>query len=466
MGKQFDVVVIGGGPGGTPAAMALAAAGKKVLLAEKTGKLGGACLFTGCIPSKIVRKAADDFRLQSGGKKSGETSGEDVEAVWSLTRKKMDRILQGRSNGALQKAKQLTNLAVIHGTAKFQSEYQVEVIEESGQSEIYDFKNALIAAGARSSVPPFKGSGVRDVLVSEDFFYQDKLPKSLVIIGGGPIGIELAQMLAKFGVKCTIIEVMETVLFGVTSPAFIRLLTKTLEEAGVTVYTSCKVLEINRNNAGFSTDFIAPDGTTRSVQSEQVLVAAGKAPNIESLNLGAAGIEFSKAGIITNEYLETTAKGVYAAGDVIQGPKFAHMATHEALIATQNILQGNCQKIDFAKNSWVLFTDPEFMSAGYSEEDAAKAGFDVVTGEYNYIIDAAAQVHGIASGILKFVVDKRTNIILGVQAIVPGADLIAGEAALIVAQKLTLQDVAQTVHPHPTLTEAFGFLALEMLRKR
>ncbi len=195
-----------------------------------------------------------------------------------------------------------------------------------------------------------------------------------------------------------------------------------------------------------------------------MLIVTGKVPTIEGLDLEAAGIKYDRHGIIVNEFLETSANGIYATGDVVSGaPKFAHTATYEAHLAAANIEQGNAGKVNFTKNSWVLFSDPEIAAAGLTEEEALKSGLDVISGVYHYNVDAAAQISGDTSGILKFVVNRQNKQILGVHLFLNGAASLSGEASLIVSQKLTLMDLVRAIHPHPTLSEAFGFLALKML---
>ncbi len=452
MSEKFDVIVIGGGPGGTPAAIQLAKKGKKVLLVEKTGKLGGACLFVGCIPSKIIKHFADDHIEE-----------EPLSTKWKKIRERMSFILNNRSNAAVNNIKSLSNVKFVIGTASFVSDNEVKVEEENGKVSNYTFDNAIIATGAISFIPPFKGNGTRDVLTNEKLFNLEELPKSLLIVGGGPIGVELAQMLSKLGVKCTIVELLDSILYGIVDPEFVKVLTEKLSDSNIPIFTSSKVTEINRDDNGFDTSFILPNGDTKHIRSDQVLVVTGKVPNINELNLDTTSIKYDRKGIITNEFLETTTKGIYATGDVTQGPKFAHTATYEANIASMNILMGNKNKVDFTKNSWVLFSDPEIASVGYDEEKAREKGFDVITGEYDYKIDAAAQVRNEPFGTLKFVVDKNTLEILGIHILKNGASSLVGEASLIISNRLTLKDVAMAIHPHPTLTEAFGVLAINML---
>jgi dihydrolipoamide dehydrogenase len=461
--SNYDVLVIGGGPGGTPAAMQLASRGKKVLLVEKSGKLGGACLFSGCIPSKIIKHAADEYDSISHTASVRQAIPEDRSVVWRNIRATMDRILSLRSDAAMKRVKQIPGLTFVAGIARFVSNRQVEIEEYGGKKIACTFEQAIISTGSVPSIPPFGGNAAKNVITSETLFEQDALPESLVIIGGGPIGVELAQMLAKLNVTCTIIETLDTILHGIVEPEFVNALTQKLYESNVGVYASSKVLDIQRSDGDFYTSFTDARGESKTIQSQQVMVAAGRLPNIGDLNLEATGIQFSQRGIAVNEYLETQVKGIYATGDVIPGPKFAHTATYEAHIAAENILKGDVQKADFSKNSWVLFSEPEVASVGYTQAEAIMHGHEIITGNYNYEIDAAAQISGNPFGLLKFVVDKKNRQIIGVHIFTQGAASIIGEAALIVSRKLTLQDVVLTIHPHPTLTEAFGLLASNLL---
>lgn len=458
MDEKFDVLIIGGGPGGTPAAMQLAASGKKVLLAEESGKLGGACLFVGCIPSKIIKHGADAFFSLEKSTASSSDSKAALAETWESIRNSIDHILNGRSSAAIKQVNQLS-ITFVAGKARFISSNEVEI----GNTR-YGFDKAIIATGAHSFVPPFKGNGANEVLTSEVLFQQPTLPSSMLIVGGGPIGIELAQMLAKLHVKCTIVEMMPSLLSGVVEPEFVEGITNKLQETGIGVYTQSKVEEINKVDGEFQTVFVDADGKTQKFLTEKVLVVTGKVASLEGLNLEATGVRFERNGIAVSEFLETNVPGIYATGDVVLGaPKFAHTATYDAHIVATNILHGNVSKACFTKNSWVLFSDPEIAAAGFTEGEAVKAGFDVVTGIYDYKVNAMSQISGDTFGFLKFVVNKSNQEILGVHIFINSAASLSGEAALIVSKKLTLMDVAQAIHPHPTLTEAFGLLALKML---
>lgn len=466
MSTNFDVIIIGAGPGGTPAAIQLASQGKKVLLVEDSGKPGGACLFVGCIPSKIIRHWADEYTAARKYSTQGAWSFEDRETAWNQIRNKINAILENRSGAAIQVIKGLPGLTFVAGRATFISNNELVIEEkENGRKENYTFDKAIIASGALSIIPPFKGNGVHDVLTSEVLFSQERLPEKLLIIGGGPIGVELAQMLIKLGVKCTIVELLDSILYGVVEPEYASAISNKIDSLGIDIHTSSKVQTINKIEESFDVTFEDVTGVEHKENFENVLVVTGKAPNIESLNLDSTDIQYDRKGITVNEYLETSVKGIYATGDVIPGPKFAHTATYEAHIAAANIAAGNSQKVDFTKNSWVLFSEPEIASVGLTEAQAVQEGCDVSVGVYDYKIDAAAQVMNAPFGYLKYVVNKKTLEIIGVHICSNNASLLVGEASLIIANRLTLKKVAQTIHPHPTLTEAFGLLAQNMLSK-
>ncbi len=463
--EHFDVVVIGGGPGGTPAAIDLATSGKRVLLVEKSGKLGGACLFIGCIPSKIIKHSADEYYFGKERQSEATPSHEERDRYWAQIRSNMERILSSRSGAAYNGIQKLKNLTLVGGTARFISNHEVEIAGSDGRSLRAEFDYGILAPGASSTIPPFKGNATGELLTSETIFSRDSVPESLVIIGGGPIGIELAQMFSKLDVKCTVIEVMDTILNGIVEPEFVNGITERLQRQGIDIFTSSRVSEVSRSDGKFGVAFSGPDGTTRTIISEQVLVSAGKKPNLDELNLGATDIMYTPKGIAVNEYMETSVNGIYATGDVINAPKFAHTATYEAHIVAANIVRGNSTRPDFTKNSWVLFSDPEIASVGYTEAEARRKGIDIATGIYDYRIDAVTQINGDPFGYLKFVVDRRTSVIIGVHIFVKDAGAIVGEGALIVSRGLTLRDVADAIYPHPTLSEAYGYLAKKMIQE-
>jgi len=237
-------------------------------------------------------------------------------------------------------------------------------------------------------------------------------------------------------------------------------------QENINLILNANVTEINFKNKLFEVLYNSHNGV-KTIKSSQVLIATGRTPNIEELNLENAGIKYNPKGIIVNKYLQTANHNIYAGGDVIfGGPQFAHTASYEAHIISQNLLfNKNKFKTDFDKNSWVLFSDPNIVSAGISENEAKKRGIDIITGIYDYSIDAKSQIDNEAFGLLKYVVDKKSLKIIGINILTTNAHSIAGEAALIITNKLTLKDLVNTIHPHPTLSESFTFLAKNMMSK-
>ena len=463
--KKYDVVVIGAGPGGTPAAIQLSRAGKNVLLVDDRGKPGGECLFEGCIPSKTLEQSSDYFYLLKSMKDFGIDGGGAPSINWEKVVQKKDKILKHRSGMEILLFDSIPTLTFVEGKAKFISDNKIEIHNsaKSKATEAVSFDYAIIATGSKPFIPPIDGNGISKVWTNKEMFDEKKLPESVVIIGAGAIGVEFAQMFAKVNVQTTVIEMLDRILPPVDSGFADILHEKMVKEDGIVIHLSSKVKKIDYNDDKFITTFQLPDKSTQSIVSDRVIVASGRRANIESLQLEKINLLFNNKGIIVNDYLETNIKGIYAVGDIINGPFFAHTASYEALIAASNILNGNIKKTDFTKNSWVLFSDPEIASAGLTEEQAAKMGYKTFTGIYDYKIDARAQINDRPFGMLKFVAENQSGRLLGIHIFTEGAADLVGEAVLAISTKATIQDIAEAIHPHPTLTEAFGILAKQML---
>ncbi len=458
--NNYDLVVIGAGPGGTPAAQQAAMMGKNVLLIDDRGEPGGECLFDGCIPSKILEESADNFYL------SNHMSIFDVEVDgttkinWANVVKKKDKIVSQRSLAALKNLNKI--LTFKKGTASFLSDKTILITSTDGNNETVSFEKAVIATGSSPFIPPIKGNGVKNLWTNKEMFDEEDLPESLLVIGGGPIGVEFAQMLSKLGVKCIIVERFNRILGPVDEEFAERIQIKMKKENNIDIYVSTNVLEVNFTDDCFKVK-CEKEGQIFTIDADRAIISVGRTATVQNLALEKAGVNFDIKGIAVNEFLQTKNPNIYAVGDVIKGPKFAHVATYEAGIAMHNMFNPKKIAVDFNKVSWVLFSDPEIASAGFNLQEALNLGMDVIEGQYNYNEDARAQINENDTGALKFVVDKKNHRIVGIQIMVEGASGIIGEAALIVSAKLTLEDVASAIHPHPTLTESFGVLAKQMI---
>jgi len=467
--NKYDLVVIGGGPLGTPTALEFAKMNpsKKVLLIDKKGMLGGECLFDGCIPSKILEVSGE--RLNSFNKlKSFGINLTDThpKLIWKAIVNKKKSILSNRTKGAQKKIDSIDNVTLKKGSASFNDKNSIKIVIEDKSEEIVYFDKVVIGAGSRTFIPPFNGNGVKKAMTNKEFFYDMVLPKDITIIGDGPIGIELTQILSKLGVKVNLIGNRDNILPMIDKTFSNILLEKLQKDMNVNLILSAEVSEINFKNKFFEVVYNYKN-VIKNIKSSQVLIATGRTPNIEELNLENASIKFDKKGIIVNEYLQTSNPNIYAGGDIIfKGPRFAHTASYEAHIISQNLFfNRNKFKTDFDKNSWVLFSDPNIVNAGISENEAKNRGIDVITGIYDYSIDAKSQIDNEDFGLLKFVVEKKSLRIIGINIITVNAHSISGEAALIITNKLKLKDLVNTIHPHPTLSESFTFLAKEMMGK-
>ena len=454
-----DILVIGGGPGGTPAAMALAQAGRRVVLVEAGAGLGGTCLFSGCIPSKIFRETAFRRAEAARGAAFGLTlpAGESGAVDWSAVQSRRHHILAARSAGALANAKQLHGLEVVFGRARLTGPRSA-VIETPGEApRNVTFSQAILATGSTPSRLPIPGADLPGVIDSEGLIDIGFVPDSLALIGAGPIGIEMAQIFAMLGADVTVLEAAPRIL-GPVDETLAGLLDAHLRETGIRIETGIRVDGIEAAERGHRIHFNR-DGESQSVAAQVVAIVAGRHPNVNGLGLEKTAITHGPHGVGVNDQLETAEPGIFATGDVTGTPMFAHWATAQALAVARHILGLPAAFPRPEHNSAVIFSSPEIGMVGLTEEAARAAGIAVAVAEYDYRIDARAQITGEGLGRLRIVYGKEDHRIVGVHALVEGAADLMGEAALAVRNGLTLEQLAASIHPHPTLTEAFGLAA-------
>ena len=465
--EALDVLVIGGGPGGTPAAMTLAHAGRRVMLVEAGAGLGGTCLFTGCIPSKIFRETA--FRRAEMARASA--FGLDLPQGWTgpvnwpTLQARRYHILTGRAAGALANARQLPGLEVVFGRARLTGP-RAAVIERHGEApRAVRFGNAILATGSSPSRLPIPGADLPRVIDSEGLIGIGFVPETMVLIGAGPVGVEMAQIFAMLGTRVTVLEAAPRIL-GPVDATLAELLASHMTGAGISVEIGVRVERIEAAVSNGHCVHYSRDGKDASVSAQVVAIVAGRHPNVVGLGLEATDVEHGPHGIAVNEQLETTEPGIFATGDVVGNPMFAHWATAQALAVARHILG---MPVDFPRpehNSAVIFSSPEIGMVGLTEEAARAAGMDIDLAEYDYRIDARAQIAGEALGGCALSIAEFDRRIVGIHALVEGAADLMGEAALAVRNGLTLEQMAASIHPHPTLTEAFGLATRAALAGR
>lgn len=455
MKTHYDFLIIGAGPGGEPSALALASAGKQVLLVEKGKGPGGTCLFEGCIPSKILRESARRLRELSESADFGLClPTRDVRIDWSAIQERKRGILQRRTEGAMAPLQQRPSLDYQQGTASFLGPRRARIDPLEGDACEVEFDQCIIATGSVPFLPPIRGMDHPRVLDNQSILDIDHIPKDLVIVGAGPIGVELAQIFQTFGSQVTIIEAAPDIL-GPVDQELAGLLRQRMESDGIKILTDCKLNQIVTSGQSVCVEYTPTGEDQQHHFTENVLMAVGRRPNLAGLGLENTAIKHTPHGIEVDATLQTDEPGIYAVGDVIGQPMFAHWAVAQGLALARQLLGKPIPFPDPATNTAVIFSEPELGMAGLSEAQAKQAGFDVGVARYDFKQDARAQIAGRDSGLLKIVFDQSSHKVLGVHALVEGADDLMGEAALLVKTGLPLEAIAGAIHPHPTLTESF-----------
>jgi len=445
--KTYDAVVVGGGPGGYVAAIRLAQLGKKTALVEKES-LGGVCLNWGCIPSKALIAAANLVEDVRGAAERGILADPkvDIEKLRQFKNEVVKKLVSGV--GTLEKG---NGVEVLKGTATFVGPGAIEVEGKDGKDRV-EAAAFIVATGARPVEIPGFAFGP-DVWTAKEAVDLPGLPERLVVIGGGVIGLELGTVYAKLGSKVTVVEALPTILTGV-DPEAVRLVQRGLRLRGVAVHVGAKAKGFERKGKALSVR-IEVEGKEQEIECDKILVAVGFRPNSEGLGLDKAGVKLSPKGFVeVNERYQTSVPTIHAIGDLAGPPFLAHKASKEGEIAAE-VIAGKKSARDWVAMPGAIFTDPEVATAGLTEEEARKAGYDPVVGKFSFGALGRAIAIAHTDGFVKVVGDKATKLLLGVTIVGPEASDLIAEAALALEMGAYLEDVALTVHAHPTLPEAF-----------
>ncbi len=440
--KAYDLLVIGAGPGGYVSAIYAAKHGLKTALIEKEERLGGTCLNVGCIPTKTLIETAVLMRKITRAKDFGVSVDGftlDTEKLFKRKNRVVDRLTKGIS--FLMKENKID---VFRGTGTFLDDKTITV---NGETEL-EFKNCIVATGSVSANLPHIQADGKWILNSTGLLAMERLPESLVVIGGGVIGVEFASVFSTFGVSVTILEMMEQLVPGMDRDVA-NVLQKELRKMKVKIYTGARVTDATAGIVSFE-----QDGNPGEIQGETVLLAVGRAPNVEGLNLEAAGIETVRGHIPVNQHLRTAVPGIYAIGDVIDTPKLAHLASREGLKAVHHILGIEDEEDIVTACPAVVYSYPEVASVGLTEEAAGKMGMETESVAFPLTANSKAYVEGIKSGFVKVVTEKGSGRILGVHIIGGKASEMIGEATVAVREGLGVEEMGRMIHPHPTVSES------------
>lgn len=465
MATEYDVVILGGGTGGYVAAIRAAQLGLKTAVVEKE-KLGGTCLHKGCIPSKALLRSAEVYRTAREADQFGvETAGVSLnfEKVQQRKQAVVDKLAAG-VNHLMKKGKidVYTGYGRILGPSIF-SPLPGTISVERGNGEENDMlipKQVIIATGSRPRMLPGLEADGKSVLTSDEALQMEELPQSIIIVGGGVIGIEWASMLHDFGVKVTVIEYADRIL-STEDPEISKEMESLLKKKGIQFITGAKVLPDTMTKTSDDISIQAEkDGETVTYSAEKMLVSIGRQANIEGIGLENTDIVTENGMISVNESCQTKESHIYAIGDVIGGLQLAHVASHEGIIAVEHFAGLNPHPLDPTLVPKCIYSSPEAASVGLTEDEAKANGHNVKIGKFPFMAIGKALVYGESDGFVKIVADRDTDDILGVHMIGPHVTDMISEAGLAKVLDATPWEVGQTIHPHPTLSEAIGEAAL------
>jgi len=442
----FDLVVIGAGPGGYPAAIRAAQLGASVALVEKE-QLGGTCLNWGCIPTKTLIASAELFeRIKSAGSMGLRADGASFDYAAIAQRK--DEVVQKLRNGVQQLLK-ANDVTLFPGTASFESRNRMRVEPASGEPQVLAVGKTIIATGSTSAMPGFLPKHSR-VVESRGFLGLRQLPASVLVLGGGIIGCEFACMLAQLGVQVTVVELLEDIVAVVDADVRRELRRHMEKSLGIRILTGVTLADITADDKS-----VRGRVGEETLEADLLLASLGRKPVTQSLRLENAGLATNERGFLeVDAYGRTRAATIYAIGDVTGGPLLAHVATAQGLVAATNACGHGLRKNETVVPNCV-FTSPEIGTVGLSEQDAQKQGRKVKTGKYLMGSLGKALAMGEPVGFVKWLADAETDQLLGAHAIGPHATDLIAEAAVAIRAELTTADLARTIHAHPTLAEAW-----------
>lgn len=441
---NYQVAVLGGGPGGYVAAIRAAQCGLKVALIEQDA-LGGTCLNRGCIPTKALLRSAEVYETINKANEFGiASSPASVDAKRIFARK--DGIVKQLVNG-VRGLMQANKIDLYIGTGKVINPQKLEISEKSGLKTITTEK-LILATGSKPFVPPVPGFDIPGVITSDEALDLGEIPKSMVIIGGGVIGLEFAYLMQTFGCKVTIIEMMPAIL-PIADKEVVEVLIGSLEKIGVTFFTGAKVSKISKGKIGLVVEYLI-ENVIHKVEGEKVLVATGRSANfagVESLGV------HEKRGIPVNEKMETSISGVYAIGDVVGGIQLAHVASAQGMVAAENAA-GMSSHYSGDTVPSCIYTAPEAAWFGMSEAAAKEKYTNIKVGKFPFQASGKAMAYGETKGFVKIICEAQYGEIVGVHIVGPHATDLISEGAMAKYAEATVEELAHAIHPHPTLSEA------------
>ena len=447
---NYDLIVIGSGPGGYVAAIRGAQLGLKVAVVERAEQ-GGICLNWGCIPTKSLLKSAQVLEYARHAESYGikiEKAEPDFEAVIARSRGVADKMSKG-----IQYLFKKNNITVISGHGKLADGKKVEVTRADGEKNLYEAKHIILATGARSRVLPNIPQDGKRIIGYREALTLSRRPASLLVVGSGAIGSELAWFYNAMGTKVSLVEFMPTIL-PVEDEEVSKQVGRSFKKAGIEVLVKSTVENIETGGELLKINIRNKKDQIETYEAEMVLSAVGITPNIENIGLEETGIELEKGKIKVDDYYRTNVEGIYAIGDIVHGPALAHVASAEAICCVEKIAGLQPNPIDYTNIPGCTYTNPEVASVGLNEAKATEAGYELKIGKFPFTASGKASSAGANDGFVKLIFNAADNTLLGAHLV--GANVTEMIAELVLARKkgIKAEEIIKTVHPHPTMSEA------------
>lgn len=447
---NYDIIVIGSGPGGYVAAIRATQLGMKTLVVERA-ELGGICLNWGCIPTKALLKSAQVFNYASHAADYGIKIEGEIKADFENIVKRSRGVAEGMSKG-IQFLFKKSNIDVMNGFAKLKPGKKIEVTDADGNITEISANHIIIATGARSrELPNLKQDGKKIIGYREAMTLAEQ-PKSMVVVGSGAIGSEFAYFYNSIGTQVTLVEFMPNIV-PVEDEEVSKQLERSFKKQKMKVMTEATVESVDTTGDLCKVTINTKKGEV-VVEAEVVLSAVGIATNVDGIGLDETGISYDKGKVTVDEYYRTNIDGYYAIGDIVHGPALAHVASHEGIICVEKIAGHHPIPLDYGNIPGCTYTNPEIASVGMTEKQAQEAGYELLIGKFPYLASGKATASGNRDGFVKVIFDVKTNKCLGAHLI--GDNVTEMIAEVVVARKLeaTGRDILDAVHPHPTMSEA------------
>ncbi len=446
---NYDLIVIGSGPGGYVAAIRASQLGMKVAVVEKA-ELGGVCLNWGCIPTKALLKSANVFEYIQHATEYGINIKEASPDMAAMVKRSRD-VAAGMSKGVqfLFKKNKIDHIA---GIGKLKKGGKVEVTDAAGKKTDYDSKNIILATGSRArELQSMKIDGKKIIGYREAMVMPER-PQKILVVGSGAIGVEFAYFYSTIGTEVTIVEFLPRVV-PVEDEEVSKALERSFKKAGMTIYTNSEVTKVDTSGKGCVSTVKTPTGEIK-IETDIVLSAIGVATNIENLGLEEVGVKTDKGRVTVDDFYKTNVPGVYAIGDIVKGPALAHVASAEGIICVESIAGKKPEPLNYNNLPGCTYCSPEIASVGFTEEAAKKAGYEIKVGKFPFTASGKAKAAGASDGFVKLIFDAKYGEWLGAHFI--GHNVTEMIAEVVVARKLetTAHEIIKSVHPHPTMSEA------------